>query len=94
MCKKNVKWYLKDTDKTVSIGDEVTFNQSISFTKYPNMEFETSVTHPIDAEDLKILEDCDIIEKKEVEEKEKSWEFYLMMINVIILQYSVTSFTY
>ena len=76
MCKKNVKWYLKDTKNEISLGDEMTYHQTVSFSKYPNMVFETTITHPLDEEDIKTLEESEIIEKKVIEPK--NWEFYLL----------------
>lgn len=69
---KNVKWYLKDTNRQICIGDEVTFYQSISFSRYPNTTFETTTTHPLDEEDIKTLKEAELIYEKE----EKSVEEY------------------
>lgn len=65
MTSKNVKWYLKDTNRQVCLGDEVTFYQSISFSRYPNTTFETTTTHPLDEEDIKSLKEAELIYEKE-----------------------------
>lgn len=62
---KNVKWYLKDTNRQVCLGDEVTFYQSINFSRYPNTTFETTTTHPLDEEDIKALKEAELIYEKE-----------------------------
>lgn len=62
---KNVKWYLKDTNRQVCLGDEVTFKQSINFSRYPNTTFETTTTHPLDEEDIKALIEAEFIYEKE-----------------------------
>lgn len=68
---KNVKWYLKDTNRQVCLGDEVTFKQSINFSRYPNTTFETTATHPLDEEDIKAFIEAGLIygkEEKPIEE--------------------------
>lgn len=65
MCKKTVKWYLKDTNKEVCLGDNVTYFQSIKIDKYPGLTFESAITHPMDEEDAQILVDSDILVAKE-----------------------------
>lgn len=65
MTSKNVKWYLKDTNRQICLGDEVTFKQSIIFSRYPNTTFETTTTHPLDEEDIKALIEADFIYEKE-----------------------------
>ena len=62
---KNVKWYLKDTNRQVCLGDEVTFKQSINFSRYPNTTFETTTTHPLDEEDIKTFKEAELIYEKE-----------------------------
>lgn len=72
MTNKNVKWYLKDTNRQICLGDEVTFSQSINFSRYPNTTFETTTTHPLDEEDIKALIEAEFIYEK----KEKPIEEY------------------
>lgn len=61
--KKNVKWYLKDTNKEVCLGDKVTINQSITFSRYPDTQFTTTTTQPLDEEDIKSLKEAFIIQE-------------------------------
>lgn len=65
MTSKNVKWYLKDTDKQICLGDEVTFYQSVKFSKYPNTTFEITTSHPLNEKDIEALKEAELIYEKE-----------------------------
>jgi len=88
MCKKNVKWYLKDTKNEISLGDEMTYHQTVSFSKYPNMVFETTITHPLDEEDIKTLKEVELIYEKEEKPVEEYISYLKWMAEEKNLEYT------
>lgn len=85
---KNVKWYLKDTNRQVCLGDDVTFYQSISFSRYPNTTFETTTTHPLDEEDIKSLKEAELIYEKEEKPVEEYVSYLKWMAEEKNLEYA------
>lgn len=88
MTSKNVKWYLKDTNRQVCLGDEVTFKQSINFSRYPNTTFETTTTHPLDEEDIKTLIEAEFIYEKEEKPIEEYTVYLKWLAEKRSLEYS------
>ena len=82
MCKKNVNYYLTDSNKQIKVNDEVNYHQTVTFTKYPDMVFETSVTHPLDEEDIEALVEAEILEAKEVKPLEDYTSFLKWLANI------------
>lgn len=89
MTSKNIKWYLKDTNRQVCLGDEVTFKQSINFSRYPNTTFETTTTHPLDEEDIKTLIEAEFIYEKEEKPIEEYTVYLKWLAEKRSLEYSV-----
>ena len=85
---KNVKWYLKDTNRQVCLGDEVTFKQSINFSRYPNTTFETTTTHPLDEEDIKTFKEAELIYEKEEKPIEEYTTYLKWLAEKKSLEYS------
>ena len=85
---KNVKWYLKDTNRQVCLGDEVTFKQSINFSRYPNTTFETTTTHPLDEEDIKALIEAELIYEKEEKPVEEYTSYLKWLADAEGLKYT------